>query len=242
MTMTKKIALVTGANKGLGKEIARQLGAANYTVIITSRDEAAGNAAAAELTNGGADVVAIKLEVTNQDQIASAVKFVAEKYGHLDLLVNNAGVALEWNAEGSTVERLRKTFDVNCVAPWAITEAFLPLLSKSSDARVLHHSSMLGSLATAEKSWNQVAGFMSPGYSMSKAALNMLALIQGNRFADKKILVAAAHPGWVKTDLGSDAAPMEVKEGAKTVVGLATMERQKFPNATLSHMGDRMPW
>ncbi|MFN0064307.1 MAG: SDR family NAD(P)-dependent oxidoreductase [Myxococcaceae bacterium] len=240
--MTKKIALITGANKGLGKEIARQLGAANYTVIMAARDEAAGKAAAAELAKAGADVVSIKLEVTNPDHIASAVKFVAEKYGHLDLLVNNAGVALEWNAEGSTADRLRKTFDINCVAPWAITEAFLPLLSKSSDARVLHHSSMLGSMGMAEQSWKEVAGFMAPGYAMSKAALNMLALIQGNTFADKKVLVAAAHPGWVKTDLGSDAAPMEVRDGAKTVVGLATIEREKFPNATLSHMGKRMPW
>jgi NAD(P)-dependent dehydrogenase (short-subunit alcohol dehydrogenase family) len=239
---TKKIALITGANKGIGKEIARQLGAHNYTVIVAARDDAAGQNVAAELKAAGADVVAIKLDVVNPDHIASSVAFVTEKFGTLDLLVNNAGVALEWNAEGTTAERIRQTFEVNALAPWAVTEAFSPLLQKSSDARVINHSSILGSIGSAEHGWSQMGAMMSPGYSMSKAALNMLTLIQAKNFADKGVLVTAAHPGWVKTELGSEAAPMEITDGAKTVVGLATIEREKFPTATLSHMGERLPW
>lgn len=242
MTSPKKIALVTGANKGIGKEIARQLGSQNFTVIMAARDEAAGQKAAAELKAAGADVIAIKLDVVNPDHIASSVAFVTEKFGKLDLLVNNAGVALEWNAEGTNIDRIRQSLEINAIAPWAVTEAFLPLLQKSSDARVINHSSILGSIGSAEHGWSQMGAMMSPGYSMSKAALNMLTLIQSKSLADKGVLVTAAHPGWVKTELGSDAAPMEIVDGAKTVVGLANIEREKFPSGTLSHMGERLPW
>ena len=242
MTTTKKIALVTGANKGLGKEISRQLGQQGYYVLLAARDESLGKKAADELRASGMEVAPIKLEVTNPDHIASAVHFVTTTFGRLDLLVNNAGIALEWDGSGTSVEKIRKTLEVNVIAPYALTEAFMPLLEKSADARVIHQSSMLGSIGEVEKSWPHVKNFVSPGYSMSKAALNMLSLIQGNNFGAKGVLVAAAHPGWVKTDLGSDAAPMEVGDGAKTVVNLATMPRDAFPNATLSHMGARLPW
>lgn len=242
MNTESKIALITGANKGLGKEIAKQLGQQGYTVVLAARDEALGNQAVAELKQAGIDATAIKLEVTNAEQIAAAVKFVTEKFGRLDLLVNNAGIAVEWDGSGSSVEKIRQTLEVNTIAPYAITEAFLPLLAKSNDARVIHQSSMLGSMGEIEKSWPHVKNFVSPGYSMSKAALNMLSLIQGKNLAAKGVLVAAAHPGWVKTDLGSSAAPMELVDGAKTVVGLATMARDSFPKATLSHMGNRLPW
>jgi NAD(P)-dependent dehydrogenase (short-subunit alcohol dehydrogenase family) len=97
-------------------------------------------------------------------------------------------------------------------------------------------------MGMAEKRWAQVGGFMSVGYSTSKAALNMLSLIQSKTLAGKKIAVAAAHPGWVKTDLGSQAAPMEVVDGAKTAVGLVTIAREKFPHGQLQHMGERLPW
>lgn len=114
--------------------------------------------------------------------------------------------------------------------------------SRSADARVINQSSMLGSLGNAESLWEQVGGFMAVGYSTSKAGLNMLTLIQSKTLAGKGIAVAAAHPGWVKTDLGTQAAPLEVDEGASTVVDLVTMAREKFPNGQLWHKGARMPW
>ena len=237
-----KVALITGANKGLGKEIARQLGLRGYTVVLAARNEAAGHAAAAELATAGCDVRAVRLEVTNPDDIAGVVRYLDQTFGKLDVLVNNAGIALEWDGQPTNVDKVRRTLEVNLVAPYAITAALVPLLSRSDDARVINQSSMLGSLGTAENMWEHVGGFMTAGYSTSKAGLNMLTLIQSKTLKDKGIAVAAAHPGWVKTDLGSQAAPMEVNEGASTVVDLATIAREQFPHGQLIHKGKRMPW
>jgi NAD(P)-dependent dehydrogenase (short-subunit alcohol dehydrogenase family) len=222
---TQKIALVTGANKGLGKEIARQLGKQGFTVIVGARDEAAGKKAVDELAKDGVTAEAIKLEVTNPDHVASAAKFIGDKYGKLDLLVNNAGISLDWDGTPMTADKMRKTYEVNVIGQWQVTEGFVPLLSKSDDARVINHSSILGSISSAEKMWEQMGAMCGEAYSTSKAALDMLTLITSNKLKPKNIFVTAAHPGWVKTDLGSDAAPMDVTDGAKTAVALATMPR-----------------
>lgn len=237
-----KVALITGANKGLGKEIGRQLGALGYTVVLAARDEEAGRAAAAELTAAGCDARPVRLEVTDPDDIGRLASYLETTFGKLDVLVNNAGIAVEWDGKPTDADKVRRTLEVNLVAPYAITEALVPLLSRSDDARVINHSSMLGSIGTAESMWNQVGGFMAVGYSTSKAGLNMLTQIQSKTLADKGIAVSAAHPGWVKTDLGTQAAPMEVAEGAGTVVGLATVAREKFPHGQLCHKGERLPW
>lgn len=237
-----KVALITGANKGLGKEIARQLGSLGYTVVVASRDEKAGRAVSDELVAKGCDAHAVRLDVTNPDHIAAVATYLDKAFGKLDVLVNNAGISLEWDGKPTNADKVRKTLEVNVVAPYAITEALVPLLAKSSDARVINHTSMLGSMGMAETAWDQVKGFMTVGYSASKAALNMLSLIQSKTLAAQGIAVAAAHPGWVKTDLGSQAAPMEVAEGAKTVVGLVTVARDAFPHGQVQHLGKRLPW
>jgi NAD(P)-dependent dehydrogenase (short-subunit alcohol dehydrogenase family) len=242
MTKNGKVVLITGANKGLGKEIGRQLGALGYTVVLTARDEQAGKAAAAELVAAGCDAHTVPLEVTNPEDIGRLGSYLDTTFGKLDVLVNNAGISIEWDGKPTDADKVRRTLEVNLIAPYAITEALVPLLSRSDDARVINHSSMLGSIGTAENMWEQVGGFMAIGYSTSKAGLNMLTLIQSKTLANKGILVAAAHPGWVKTDLGTQAAPMEVAEGASTVVGLVTIARDKFPNGLLCHKGQRMPW
>ncbi len=241
-TKNGKVALITGANKGLGKEIGRQLGLRGYTVVLAARNEAAGNAAAAELAAAGCDARAVRLEVTNPADIAGVVRYLDKTFGKLDVLVNNAGIALEWDGQPTDADKIRRTLEVNLVAPYTITAALVPLLSRSADARVINQSSMLGSIGTAENSWEHVGSFMTAGYSTSKAGLNMLTLIQSKTLAEKGIAVAAAHPGWVKTDLGSQAAPMEVAEGARTVVELATVPREQFPHGQLIHQGQRLPW
>ncbi len=241
-TKNGKVVLITGGNKGLGKEIGRQLGALGYTVVLTARDTKAGAAAAAELAAEGYDAHTVQLEVTNPKDIENLAEHLEATFGKLDVLVNNAGIALEWDGQPTNVDKVRKTLEVNLVAPYAITEALVPLLARSDDARVIHQSSMLGSMGVADSAWDQVGGFMTVGYSTSKAGLNMLALIQSKTLASKGIAVAAAHPGWVKTDLGSDAAPMEVDEGARTVVGLVTVARDQFPHGHLCHKGEAMPW
>ena len=237
-----KVVLITGANKGLGKEIGRQLGLLGFTVVLAARNETAGKAAASELAAAGCDARSVRLEVTNPDDIAGVVRYLEKTFGKLDVLVNNAGIALEWDGQPTSADKVRRTLEVNLVAPYAITAALVPLLARSDDARVINQSSMLGSLGTAENMWEHVAGFMAVGYSTSKAGLNMLTLIQSKTLADKGIAVAAAHPGWVKTDLGSQAAPMEVEEGARTVVELATIPRERFPHGQLIHQGQRLPW
>lgn len=237
-----KIVLITGANKGLGKEIGRQLGALGYTVVLAARDEKAGKAAAAELAAAGCDAHTVRLEVTNPDDIAGLARYLETTFGRLDVLVNNAGIALEWDGKPTNSDKVRRTLEVNLIAPFAITEALVPLLSRSDDARVINQSSMLGSIGTAECMWEQVAGFMTVGYSTSKAGLDMLTVIHSKTLASQGIAVAAAHPGWVKTDLGSQAAPLEVDEGARTVVDLVTIAREQFPHGQLCHMGERIPW
>lgn len=242
VTKNGKVVLITGANKGLGKEIGRQLGARGYTVVLAARDEQGGRAAAAELTAAGCDARTVRLEVTNPDHIAGLVRYLETTFGKLDVLVNNAGVALEWDGKPTNADKIRHTLEVNLIAPYAITEALVPLLSRSEDARVINQSSMLGSMGSAERMWEHIGGFMTVGYSTSKAGLDMLTLIQSKTLAGKGIAVAAAHPGWVKTALGTDAAPMEVDEGARTVVDLVTMARSEFPNGQLRHKGERMAW
>jgi NAD(P)-dependent dehydrogenase (short-subunit alcohol dehydrogenase family) len=237
-----KIVLITGANKGLGKEIGRQLGLLGYTVVLAARDQHAGAAAAAELMAAGCDAHTVRLDVTHSDDIGNMARYLETTFGKLDVLVNNAGIALEWDGNPTNSEKIRRTLEVNLIAPFAITESLVPLLSRSEDARVINHTSMLGSLSNAETMWDHVAGFMSVGYSTSKAGLNMLTLIQSKTLASKRIAVAAAHPGWVKTDLGSQAAPMEVGEGAKTVVDLVTVDREMFPHGQMVHKGERIPW
>lgn len=242
MTIKNKIALITGGNKGLGKEIARQLGKNGFTVVLTSRNKQAGDAAIKELAEDGYDAHMVQVDVTKSDDIANLAEYLDTTFGKLDVLVNNAGIALEWDGEPSNADKVRRTLEVNLIAPFAVTEALLPLLERSEDARVINHSSMLGSIGTAEKAWDQVANFMAVGYSTSKAGLNMLSVIQSKSLADKGIAVAAAHPGWVKTDMGTDAAPMEVDDGASTVVSLVTVDRDQFPHGQLIHKGERMPW
>ena len=242
MEKNNKVALITGANKGLGKEIARQLGMQGYTVVLTSRDAEAGEKAKAELVEAGCDAHSVILDVTNSNDLAKVADHLEKTFGKLDILVNNAGIALEWDGQPSNADKVRRTLEVNLVAPYALTEALIPLLEKGDDARIINQSSMLGSIGTAENNWDQVSGFMTVGYSTSKAGLNMLTQIQSKTLADKGILAAAAHPGWVKTDLGTDAAPMEVAEGASTVVELVTMPRDQFPNGQFIHKGNRLAW
>lgn len=242
MTKNDKIVLITGANKGLGKETARQLALLGYTVVIAARDIKSGDAVVTELRSLDCDAHALKLDVTNPEDISNCVNYIETTFGKLDVLVNNAGVVLEWDGNPTSADKIRQTLEVNLIAPFAITEALVPLLSLSTDARVINQSSILGSIDTAEKMWEDVSKFMSVGYATSKTGLNMLTQIQSKTFAEKGILVAASHPGWVKTDLGTAEAPMEVKEGASTVVSLVTVSRDEFPNGQLVHNLKRIAW
>jgi NAD(P)-dependent dehydrogenase (short-subunit alcohol dehydrogenase family) len=242
----KKVALITGANKGLGFETARQLGASGITVLIGARDDAKGEAAAAKLKSEGIDARAIKLDVANPTDVKAAAKKIEKEFGVLDILVNNAGVTFEGfgaNEPSKTPldDVLRKTFETNFFAVVALTQTLLPLVRKSEAGRIVNVSSILGSLTLQATEGSPIYDFKAFAYDTSKAALNSFTIHLAHELKGTKIKVNSAHPGWVKTDMGTDAAPMEILDGVKTSVELATLG-QDGPTGGYFHMGETLPW
>lgn len=241
------VALVTGANKGLGLEIARQLGKLGIRVVIGSRDLGKGEQAAAKLKEEGLDARAVQLDVTSSDDIAALPAFFQDNYGRLDILVNNAGINAESGTwRGSTAgsvspDSLRKTFDSNFFGAVAVTQVLLPLINASPAGRIVNHSSILGSLTLQADPKSPIYDTKPFGYDASKAALNAFTVHLAAELKPTKVKVNSAHPGWVKTDLGTDAAPMETPEGAQTAVTLATLP-ENGPTGGFFHAGNRLPW
>jgi NAD(P)-dependent dehydrogenase (short-subunit alcohol dehydrogenase family) len=245
MASRKKVALITGANKGLGFEMARQLGNAGVKVLLAARDPQKGEAAAAKLRGEGLDVQFLKLDVTDKRDHAAAAAFLEENAGRLDILINNAGISAEAMGGGkvstTTEDTIRRTFDTNFFAPVALTQALLPLLKKSDAARIVNMSSILGSQTLHADAKSPIYDFKSLSYDASKAALNSFTIHLAHELKDTKIKVNSAHPGWVKTDMGTDAAPMEIPEGAKTGVELALLG-DDGPSGGFFHLGKPLAW
>jgi len=231
------VALVTGANKGLGLEIARQLGQHGFTVVLGARQDKA-TAPAAALRTQHIDAHATTLDVTSATDIAALAAFLEAQFGRLDVLVNNAGVQLD-NGFDISPDTLRQTYEANVIGPYAITQALLPLLRQSPAGRIVNQSSILGSLTAISQ--GQGGSWATPGYTSSKAALNMLTVVLAQHLADTTGKVNAAHPGWVKTDLGGQDAPLDVSEGAKTAVRLALLPADG-PTGGYFHDSERLPW
>jgi NAD(P)-dependent dehydrogenase (short-subunit alcohol dehydrogenase family) len=240
-----KIALITGANKGIGLETARQLAASGGVhVVLASRDRAKGVDAALKLQAEGLDVEALTLDVTDAASIAAAVKEIEKKFGRLDILINNAGIAVQNGSKKVSEETLdvwRKTFDTNLFALIAVTQAFLPLLKKAPAGRIVNLSSILASLALHSDPASPIYDFKLPAYNVSKTAVNGWTVQLAYELRDTKIKVNAAHPGWVKTEMGGPSAPMEIVDGAKTSVALALIDA-KGPNGAYIHLGEPLPW
>ena len=246
MSENKQVALITGANKGIGFETARQLGKLGVTVILGSRDAARGDAAATKLRTEGIDAQPLKLDVTQAKDRDAAVKFLQEKFGKLDILVNNAGIAEEgaWGRNTTSnisSETLEKTFATNLFAPVALTQALLPLIRKSPAGRIVNLSSILASSTLHSDPKSPIYNSKAFAYDASKSALNAFTIHLAHELRDTNIKVNSAHPGWVKTDMGTDAAPMDIVDGAKTSVALATLA-QDGPNGAFIHMGKTLPW
>jgi NAD(P)-dependent dehydrogenase (short-subunit alcohol dehydrogenase family) len=245
MATDKKIALVTGANKGLGFEMARQLGEAGVSVLVGARDSEKGETAAAKLRSQGFDAVFLKLDVADEKDRSAAVKFIGENYGRLDILINNAGVSLEPLGSGrvatTTDQVIHDTFEANFFGPVALTRELLPLLRKSKAGRIVNLSSILGSQALHADPNSPIYNFKSLSYDASKAALNSFTIHLAYELKDTPMKVNSAHPGWVKTDMGTDAAPMEIPEGGKTGVELALLG-EDGPTGGYFHLGQTLPW
>ena len=242
----KKVALISGANKGLGLETAKQLGKLGYVVLLGSRDPLKGEVAARLLREDGIDARVVKLDVTRQNDIDTAAAMVETEFGKLDVLVNNAGVMIEkgWTkntTSETTMENLRATFEANLFAVFALTKALLPALKKSEAGRIVNVSSILGSVSLQATKGSPTYSTKLFAYNASKAALNVLTISLAHELQGTKIKVNSAHPGWVKTDLGGDAAPMNVVDGAKTEVELATLG-DDGPTGGFFHVGKEIAW
>ena len=241
----KKIALVTGANKGIGLETVRQLARQGVTVLLGARDEKRGNEAASKLKGEGADVHFLRLDVNDPASQDAAAKQIADQFGRLDILVNNAGVMNDTGIAASqgTPEQWRGTFETNVFQLVSLTQKLLPLIQKSEAGRIVNLTSILGSLTLNSDPKSPIGGWASvtTAYNASKAALNMFTIHLANELKNTSIKVNSAHPGWVKTDMGGEGAPMEIEDGAKTSVWLATLP-QDGPTGGYFHLGERLPW
>jgi NAD(P)-dependent dehydrogenase (short-subunit alcohol dehydrogenase family) len=244
--MSTKVALISGANKGLGLETGRQLGKLGFTVLLGSRDPLKGEVAARLLREDGIEAKVVKLDVTRQSDIDAAAAMVEAEFGKLDVLVNNAGVMIEkgWTkntTSETTLENLRATFEANLFAVFALTKALLPMLKASDAGRIVNVSSILGSVSLQATKGSPTYSTKLFAYNASKAALNVLTISLAHELRGTKIKVNSAHPGWVKTDLGGSAAPMNVVDGAKTEVELATLG-EDGPTGGFFHLGKEIAW
>ncbi len=218
------IALVTGANKGIGYETARLLGAKGFTVLVGARDEALGTAAAQRLCEGGADAVFLQLDVTDPESVARAAKRITDEYGSLDILVNNAGIVKgEWVASSATVDPMRQVFETNVFGIVSLTNALLPLLRLAPAARIVNVSSEVGSISTQLRPDGPLWQMTGLAYPASKAALNMVTAMYAKELWDTPIKVNAANPGYCATDLNGHRGFRTPEQGALISVHLATL-------------------
>jgi NAD(P)-dependent dehydrogenase (short-subunit alcohol dehydrogenase family) len=243
----KRIALVTGGNKGIGFETCRQLAQQGVKVLLGARSSEKGTTAAQKLRDEGLDVEAVVLDVTDPLQIEKVRKHIADSYGRLDILVNNAGTKhpeeplFESSVEMISSTALRATFDVNFFGTVQVTMALLPLLKKSVAGRIVNVSSMLASLAIQSNPRHPMKEVKPFAYSSSKAALNQFTIHLAAALRNTPVKVNSAHPGWVRTDLGGEEAIMDVEEGAQTTVRLATLSPDG-PSGKFLHYNQELPW
>ncbi|KAB8321120.1 SDR family oxidoreductase [Tolypothrix campylonemoides VB511288] len=235
MTTTQKVAVVTGGNRGLGFEASRQLAKKGYQVVLTSRDEAKGKAAAEKLQAEGLNVIFHPLDVTNNESSQQLANFIREQFGKLDVLVNNAAIYIDSQTGGNSVfdakiDTLRQTMETNVYGVLRVTQALIGLMQKQNYGRIVNVSSGAGQLTDM--------GSGIPTYRISKTALNALTRIFSNELQGTNILVNSVCPGWVKTDMGGLNAPRTPEQGVDTIVWLATLPDG---SATGGFFRDRQP-
>jgi NAD(P)-dependent dehydrogenase (short-subunit alcohol dehydrogenase family) len=228
-----KVILVTGSNRGIGKETIRQLARVGHKTILTGRNADHVRDAQDDLAAEGVITDAFACDVRDESQVRKLVQYVEERYGKLDVLVNNAGIFLDGSdSTKADIDIIRQTFETNVLGPYRMIIAFLPLLEKSGDARIINVSSGMGGLT------EMGGGY--PGYRISKTALNAVTRIFANDLAKDKISVNSVCPGWVKTDMGGERATREVEQGAETIVWLATTD--KPPTGKFLRDKKEIPW
>lgn len=242
-----EIALITGANRGLGFETAKQLLTLGYRVIITARNIEAGNEALTELKEVSEHAELMTLDVTSESQQKELAYNLKEKYGKLDVLVNNAGAYFEldggWvgnTALNVTQETLKQTFDVNFFSVVSLTQKLVPLIEKSENGRIVNVSSIMGSCGIHADLNGGMADVKPLAYDASKTALNAFTIHLAKALQHKGISVNSVHPGWVATEMGTELAPMTIPEGAKTLVDMAN--DKSGSTGKFIHLGEELPW
>ena len=222
---TERIALITGANKGIGREVARELAVLGYTVLIGSRSRARGTDVAKEFTEEGLRAVFVPIDVTDHDTIKTATNLIGEQFGKLDVLINNAGIALDGGSIPSqvSIETLRETFETNVFGAFAVLQTMLPLLRKSTAGRIVNISSGLGSLTQNSDPSYEFAHVKSIAYNSSKATLNAFTVQLAYELKDTAIKINSADPGFTATDLNDHHGTRTVEQAARIVVSLATL-------------------
>jgi len=229
-----KTALVTGANKGIGREVASQLARKGFHVFVGARNRAAGFKAAEQIAKQGGRATFIELDVVDNSTVKAAVREFPKIANHLDVLVNNAGIVMDGDEAilKFSDDLLRKTLETNTLGALRVTRAFAPLLAKSKTPRVINVSSSSGQLTGGADGW-------APAYSISKTALN--GVTSQLAAALPKFAVNSVCPGWVRTDMGGQNATRSVKEGADTIVWLATDAPQELTGKFLRDRKE-IPW
>ncbi|AZM47387.1 dehydrogenase [Streptomyces sp. WAC 06738] len=246
-----KVALVTGGNKGIGRAVAELLAAQGVAVVVGARDARRGEEAAAAIRGGAGDAEAVVLDVTDPDSVRAAARWIEARFGRLDVLVNNAGIsgsgqaapedALDRVPSAVDVERVRAVFDTNVFGVITVTNAVLPLLRRSTAARIVNLSSHAASLAMTATVGGPLSELPSAAYSPSKTALNALTLQYANELRTENILVNSAAPGYVDTDINGHSGFLTPAQGAAVVVRLATLGDDGPTGGFFSEDGP-LPW
>ena len=245
MSQVKQVALITGANKGIGFEVARQLGQRGIIVLIGARDGERGASAARALQAEDIEAQSIPLDVTDQASINAAAATINATYGKLDILVNNAGISTgEQGTPPSALDLadLRRTFETNFFGVFAVTKAMLPLLHRAEAGRIVNQSSNMGSLTLASDP-DSVYGNMPPllAYNSSKTALNSLTVFFAKELRETPIKVNAVNPGYCATDLNHHSGYMTATQGAEAAVRFATIGADG-PTGGFFEANGAVPW
>lgn len=214
----KRVAVVTGGNKGIGFEICRQLAGRGLRIILTSRDVAKGQAAQQKLSENGADVVYHRLDVDSDDSVAELARYVETEQGRVDVLVNNAGIMIDESGVGvlgTSLETFRRTLETNCFGALRMCQAIVPIMQRGHYGRIVNLSSGLGQL--------DEMGDGTAAYRTSKTALNSLTRMVAKAVSGQDVLVNSMCPGWVRTDMGGSNAARAVETGAETAIWLAML-------------------
>ena len=238
----RKVVLITGANKGIGFEVARQIGKAGWTVLAAARNEELGTKAAATLQAEGLDVRFIHLDVSSPESARAAAATVQKQFGRLDLLINNAGIAPAGDGLPSKVslEALTTVMQTNFVGAVAVTQAMLPLLRQAGKAQVINVSSGLGSVSLHNDPTWAFAPVKVLAYCASKAAMNMFTVQLAYEFRDGSIAVNSVNPGYTATDLNGHSGPQSIEEGAAEIVRVALLESPV--SAKFLETGGELTW